>query len=328
MRAAASHRPRSAPCSARAPKAYSLHDGANRHRSPSSGLTKRRYPAMGSINSRAGKETRPLCALPGLSEAVLSSKLLSAMTDVCPNLSPQQSSDNLIQISGKIWMARQRRTGVCAHHKKATARKGVEVATRQLPEPTLHPVSRHRRTNRPAYDKSDLSRFVGPHRQYQQVADHGRAACPGAVTYGGGEIRAPPHPGRMRQNQALSFSRPLRLRAASTARPARVRMRSRKPCVFARRRLFGWNVRLLTGAPGINSEWWGIGRVPRRRTRLPSGTLSFARRPPPPGLRLWKAILPKLPRLPCAAGMSRAQHVDRSVDRELALAAGARGAHR
>jgi hypothetical protein len=30
------------------------------------------------------------------------------------------------------------------------------------------------------------------------------------------------------------------------ARPARVRMRSRKPWVFARRRLFGWNVRLLT----------------------------------------------------------------------------------
>src|SRR4051794_26428800 len=30
------------------------------------------------------------------------------------------------------------------------------------------------------------------------------------------------------------------------ARPARVRMRSRNPWVFARRRLFGWNVRLLT----------------------------------------------------------------------------------
>jgi hypothetical protein len=30
------------------------------------------------------------------------------------------------------------------------------------------------------------------------------------------------------------------------ARPARVRMRSRKPCVLDRRRLFGWNVRLLT----------------------------------------------------------------------------------
>src|SRR3954451_9568377 len=30
------------------------------------------------------------------------------------------------------------------------------------------------------------------------------------------------------------------------ARPARVRIRSRKPWVLDRRRLFGWNVRLLT----------------------------------------------------------------------------------
>ena len=33
------------------------------------------------------------------------------------------------------------------------------------------------------------------------------------------------------------------------ARPARVRIRSRKPCVLARRRLLGWKVRLLTGTP-------------------------------------------------------------------------------
>jgi hypothetical protein len=50
-------------------------------------------------------------------------------------------------------------------------------------------------------------------------------------------------------DQTLTRARPLRRRAASTARPARVRMRSRKPCVFARRRLFGWNVRLLTETP-------------------------------------------------------------------------------
>ena len=49
--------------------------------------------------------------------------------------------------------------------------------------------------------------------------------------------------------QTASCSRPLRRRAARTARPARVRIRSRKPWTFARRRLFGWNVRLLTGAP-------------------------------------------------------------------------------
>ena len=48
------------------------------------------------------------------------------------------------------------------------------------------------------------------------------------------------------RRQAESSERPLRRRAARMARPARVRMRRRKPCVLARRRLFGWKVRLLT----------------------------------------------------------------------------------
>src|SRR3954452_14282501 len=46
--------------------------------------------------------------------------------------------------------------------------------------------------------------------------------------------------------QADSSVRPLPRRAERMARPARVRMRRRKPWVLARRRLFGWNVRLLT----------------------------------------------------------------------------------
>ena len=50
--------------------------------------------------------------------------------------------------------------------------------------------------------------------------------------------------------QADRRARPLARRAARIARPARVRMRSRKPWVFERRRLFGWKVRLLTsGTP-------------------------------------------------------------------------------
>ena len=44
---------------------------------------------------------------------------------------------------------------------------------------------------------------------------------------------------------ADSSVRPLRRRAARMARPARVFMRRRKPWVFARRRVFGWKVRLL-----------------------------------------------------------------------------------
>lgn len=58
-------------------------------------------------------------------------------------------------------------------------------------------------------------------------------------------------------DQAESARRPLRRRPDTIARPARVRIRNRKPCTRARRRLFGWKVRL---------PW------PRRSPRcLPSG---------------------------------------------------------
>jgi len=65
------------------------------------------------------------------------------------------------------------------------------------------------------------------------------------------EIPAMPQPGIRGQHssgspQAESRLRPLSRRAATIVRPARVRIRNRKPCVRARRRLFGWNVRLLT----------------------------------------------------------------------------------
>ena len=43
--------------------------------------------------------------------------------------------------------------------------------------------------------------------------------------------------------QTVRRFRPLRRRRLRTARPWRVFMRSRKPCFFLRRRLFGWNVR-------------------------------------------------------------------------------------
>ena len=69
--------------------------------------------------------------------------------------------------------------------------------------------------------------------------------------------------------QADSSERPLRRREARIARPARVRIRRRKPWVLARRRLFGWKVRLLTrcspllpgdrrsgpGVPVVRGEW-------------------------------------------------------------------------
>ncbi len=56
----------------------------------------------------------------------------------------------------------------------------------------------------------------------------------------------------------VSRTRPFLRRAATIARPARVRMRSRKPWTFARRRLFGWYVRLLTaGLQGHVRKYYG-----------------------------------------------------------------------
>jgi hypothetical protein len=58
-----------------------------------------------------------------------------------------------------------------------------------------------------------------------------------------------------RKYYADSSVRPLRRRAPRMARPARVRMRRRKPCTLERRRLFGWKVLLLIAvSPKPSSE--------------------------------------------------------------------------
>ena len=68
-------------------------------------------------------------------------------------------------------------------------------------------------------------------------------------------------------DQADSRLRPFRRRAFNTARPARVDMRERKPCFFARRRLLGWNVRFTRGLRDlINPE--GVHRSLIHRQRL------------------------------------------------------------
>jgi len=142
-------------------------------------------------------------------------------------------------------------------------------------EPTANLIAHDRLADRPAHDESHLGLLINAS-SYDQVADKQRPADPATTPGRGGEVRPAAHPGgcgkhrappsrhctgQTRAGQTLTRARPLRRRAASTARPARVRMRSRNPCVFARRRLFGWNVRLLTETPGESQS-------PRRQ---PSG---------------------------------------------------------
>jgi hypothetical protein len=93
------------------------------------------------------------------------------------------------------------------------------------------------------------------------------------------EFSRPPHAvacGKHRKtrycDQADSARRPLRRRPDTIARPARVRIRKRKPCTRARRRLFGWKVRLpLATAFSLSFS----GRI-RPKTSEPSGRSCFA----------------------------------------------------
>jgi hypothetical protein len=48
--------------------------------------------------------------------------------------------------------------------------------------------------------------------------------------------------------QADNRLRPFSRRALMIERPARVRIRARKPCFRARRRVFGWKVRFTAGS--------------------------------------------------------------------------------
>lgn len=78
------------------------------------------------------------------------------------------------------------------------------------------------------------------------VAPCGSRASPSRqtqLTASCGFVRGAP-PRDLTRDQADSARRPLRRRPDTIARPARVRIRKRKPCTRARRRLFGWKVRL------------------------------------------------------------------------------------
>jgi hypothetical protein len=72
-----------------------------------------------------------------------------------------------------------------------------------------------------------------------------------------------------RPTQAVNDRRPLRRRLDTIARPARVRIRRRNPCTRARRRLFGWKVRLPLATAVISScVWQPSTRTPDKAWKL------------------------------------------------------------
>jgi hypothetical protein len=134
------------------------------------------------------------------------------------------------------------------HH--VVARKTGQVPAEDRTKPPFDEVPHHRTPHCLRDDEPDAGSFtVGT---WHQVHDKRRASCACASSDGPAEVGRPSHPMLRRKHQADqadSSERPLRRRAARIARPARVRIRRRKPWVLARRRLFGWNVRLVTTTP-------------------------------------------------------------------------------
>jgi hypothetical protein len=160
-----------------------------------------------------------------------------------------------------------------------------------MAQPALHGVAHHRTTDGPAHDETHPNggiyghiggsmggrAGVGGGPAYGRFARdvHGEQGSAGpSAAEGGLELLAPAHPLGGRQHGALldcsgqadSSERPLRRRAVRIARPARVRMRARNPCVRARRRLLGWKVRFTVelqgrAAPSGAEERCGAGVV-------------------------------------------------------------------
>lgn len=136
----------------------------------------------------------------------------------------------------------------------------MQVARCQVAKPPANPIPYHRLADAAVHDEPNPRRLIDAWPD-GKMPDEQRPAEPAPATYRGREVRTAPHPRGRGQHrsppssrrrgagQTLTRARPLRRRAARMARPARVRMRSLNPCVFARRRLFGWNVRLLTDTP-------------------------------------------------------------------------------
>jgi hypothetical protein len=116
-----------------------------------------------------------------------------------------------------------------------------------MPEPATDFVARHRVPDGAADGEPHPRRLIDVIAVLQVQND---ARPSGTITApdGRSEFFSPPHPvaGRQHRGQTATLARPLRRREDRIARPARVRIRRRKPCFLCRRRLFGWYVRLLT----------------------------------------------------------------------------------
>jgi hypothetical protein len=174
----------------------------------------------------------------------------------------QQSLKSGVKVLGQLCVIGVTRSRQRSYDYQATGRKKCQSFSHEMTQPALDLVPHDRGADGLAHDETRTRRgngFPGRMRVRDtaaEVDDEEWASGPASSAYRGREVLAPPQPMLGRQHDVIGLkvvttqadrrARPLLRRDARIARPARVRIRSRKPWVFARRRLFGWKVRLLT----------------------------------------------------------------------------------
>lgn len=136
----------------------------------------------------------------------------------------------------------------CSDHEQSAGIKLVQSDSHDLSKATFHSVSANGVSNSLGYDETH-ARSVGIITIYQAVRHQMVRAHADTSFEDSSEVVAAAYPvSRGDHTYAETSARPLRRRAARIERPARVRIRRRKPCFLARLRLLGWKVRLLTSS--------------------------------------------------------------------------------
>jgi len=140
-----------------------------------------------------------------------------------PNLPPQQSSENQVEIGGQFRLAYASGRRMGTHHEQATLGKRGDAPAHKFPKPSLHTVANHRRADRTAYHEAYLRPGVGSHRtsRNQQVRRDRRGTSPASRAHRALELLRAPHPRLLRQHHTSCAAKAAATRTGQIAAPAR-----------------------------------------------------------------------------------------------------------
>jgi hypothetical protein len=157
--------------------------------------------------------------------------------------------ETTVEVGAEFRVRRGRRGWECAHDELAPGRQERQSLTAQVTQTALDSMTDHGVAHGTTDHEPDPGRtlLVVPHEVYDDGVGAGTPTGAGdasEVTATGKPMRRRKHGSGSRasrvEDQTARLLRPLRRLEDRMERPARVRMRSRKPCTLWRRRLFGW----------------------------------------------------------------------------------------